>query len=104
MTSILQNDPARCWLCGRYGTSADPLDTHHVFFGPYRSKSERYGLTVKLHHFSCHIYDRGAVHANRAVCRELQAEAQKAAMNEYGWTTEEFIRVFGRNYVTEDGA
>ena len=38
-----------CWLCGRNG-SVDPLDKHHIFGGPYRKKSEKYGLVVYLCH------------------------------------------------------
>lgn len=99
MKSIIQMDPDRCYLCGRYGTSADPLDTHHVFFGPYRSKSERYGLTVRLHHFSCHEFGNESVHANAAICRALQSEVQEIAMDHYRWTVEDFIGLFGRNYI-----
>lgn len=102
MKSIIQKDPDRCYLCGRSGTSADPLDTHHVFFGPYRSKSERYGLTVRLHHFSCHIFGPDSVHVNAKVCRTLQAEVQEKAMRHYGLTAEDFIGLFGRNYVEEN--
>lgn len=97
--SILQPDRETCYLCGRYELPTDPLDRHHVFFGPYRQNAERYGLTVYLHHNACHIYGRNAVHANSRVCRELQAEAQGIAMERYGWTTEEFIKLFGKNYI-----
>lgn len=99
MNSIIQPNRDRCYLCGRYGTSVDPLDEHHVFFGPYRKKSEKYGLKVYLHHNTCHIFGKNAVHANHKVCRELQAEAQKIAMERYGWTVEDFIAIFGKNYI-----
>ena len=38
-----------CWLCGANGYS-DHLDRHHIFGGPYRKKSEKYGLVVYLCH------------------------------------------------------
>ena len=99
MDSILQTDHERCYLCGRRATGVDPLDRHHVFFGPNRGKSEKYGLTVYLHHSSCHIFGRQAVHNNADICRELQKEAQKTAMERFGWSTDDFIGIFGRNYL-----
>lgn len=103
MNSIIQPNRDRCYLCGRSalagGTSMDPLDEHHVYFGPYRKKSEEYGLKVYLHHNTCHIFGKNAVHANAAVCRELQAEVQNIAMERYGWTVDDFIAIFGRNYI-----
>lgn len=90
----------KCWLCGRNG-AADPLDRHHIFPGKSRSLSEKYGLTVYLCHDRCHIFGRYAVHRNAETRRLLQSWGQKKAMEEYGWTTEEFIRIFGRNYLEE---
>lgn len=87
-----------CWLCGRNGT-ADSLDRHHIFGGAYRSKSERYGLVVDLCHHDCHIFGPYAVHRNEENMRQLRAWGQKKAMKENGWTTEEFIKEFGRNYI-----
>lgn len=95
--SIIQADCERCYLCGGYGTSIDPLDRHHVFFGPLRKKSERYGLTVYLHHGKCHIFGKRAVHVDAEVCRKLQEEVQRIAMEYYGWTAEEFRLKVGKN-------
>lgn len=97
--SIIQTDINRCYLCGRYGTSIDPLDCHHVFFGPFRGKSEKYGLKVYIHHGSCHIFGEHAVHRDHAVCQELKEEAQRIAMEHYGWSIAEFRQLFGRNYL-----
>ena len=99
MKSIIQKDRDRCFLCGRRGTSVDPLDEHHVFFGPSRKKSEKYGLKVYLHHNSCHIFGKEAVHNNAENCRIIQKIAQEVAMEYYGITVEEFIEIFGGNYV-----
>ena len=89
-----------CWLCGRNG-STDPLDRHHIFGGPYRKKSEKYGLVVDLCHNSCHIFGEYAVHRNRETMQMLRRCGQRRAMREQGWTTEEFIKVFGKNYLEE---
>ena len=87
-----------CWLCGRNGT-AEPLDKHHIFGGAYRKKSEKYGLTVCLCHNSCHIFGERAVHNCRETMDALHKYGQKLAMEQQGWTKEDFIREFGRNYL-----
>lgn len=87
-----------CWLCGRNG-SADPLDKHHIFGGSRRKKSEKYGLVVYLCHHDCHIFGRNAVHNNADVMQALHEYGQRKAMEEQGWTTEDFIREFGKNYL-----
>ena len=87
-----------CWLCGRNG-SADPLDKHHIFRGPNRSKSEKYGLVVRLCHSRCHLYGKYAVHNNSDTMAALHQFGQRKAMAENGWTADDFIREFGRNYI-----
>lgn len=39
-----------CFLCGKTGW----LEEHHVYPGPFRDKSEKYGLKVGLCGESCH--------------------------------------------------
>lgn len=88
----------RCFLCGRNG-SGDPLDRHHIFSGPYRKKSEKYGLVVYLCHDRCHIFGKSAVHNNAGQMRRMQRYGQLKAMKEQNWTADDFIREFGRNYL-----
>lgn len=90
----------KCWLCGRNG-SADPLDRHHIFPGKNRELSEKYNLTVYLCHADCHIFGPNAVHRNPYTRRMLQAWGQDNAMREHGWTTEQFIKKFGKNYMED---
>ena len=97
--SILQKDKSRCYICGGYGTSVDPLDCHHVFFGALRSKSDRYGLTVYIHHNRCHIFGRDAVHVNAEVDRALKKCAQIAAMQRYGGSEQECINELRKSYI-----
>lgn len=87
-----------CFLCGANG-AVDPLDVHHIFPGPFRQKSEKYGLVVPLCHYSCHIYGESAVHRNKASMLRVKRYGQRKAMQEQGWTTEDFIREFGKNYL-----
>ncbi len=94
--SILQADSTRCWLCRWTG---EPLDKHHVFSGALRKKSEKYGLTVYLCHSSCHIFGPHSAHQSGKTARYLRQQAQRAAMERYGWTTDNFIREFGKNYL-----
>lgn len=93
--------PDYCWLCGRNG-STDPLDRHHIFGGPYRKKSERYGLTVRLCHDRCHIFGESAAHQNADTMLRLHQYGQRKVMEEQGWTTERFIKEFGKNYLEVD--
>lgn len=97
--SILQFNTTRCHLCGGPAEPFDPLDKHHVFGGALRKKSELLGLTVYLHHNKCHIFGEKAVHKNAAKNRQLKEEAQRAAMNYYGWSVEDFRREFYKSYI-----
>lgn len=94
MKSIIQKDSSKCFICRSRGW----LEWHHIFGGALRNKSEEYGLKVRLCHY-CHNEPPRGVHQNREIRRKLQAFAQKKAMQKYGWTTEEFIEKFRKNYL-----
>ena len=98
MNSIIQKDKSRCYLCGK-NSRFEPIDKHHIFGGANRNKSEEYGLFVYLHHSSCHIFGPNAVHANAENMNALRANAQEIAMKKYGWSKEDFIRIFGKNWI-----
>lgn len=98
MNSILQYDDSYCFLCGG-NCNLEPLDKHHVFGGPRRQLSEDYGLTVYLHHSKCHIFGKKSAHKNRETALRLKIFAQKEAMQRYGWTLADFIRIFGKSYI-----
>ena len=63
-----------------------------------RKKSEKYGLTVHLCHW-CHNEPPNGVHYNQAADTRLKQIGQQTAMREYGWTIDEFRKVFGKNYL-----
>lgn len=94
----MENMERKCFLCGANGAD-DPLDTHHIFPGPYRRKSDRYGLVVPLCHYSCHIFGDNAVHRNQAAMLRVKQYGQQQAMQEQGWSTQDFVREFGKNYL-----
>jgi len=81
-----------CHLCD----STHRLERHHVFFGPYRKKSEQYGLVVDLCHF-CHNEPPDGVHFNRENDLILKREFQ--AIFEAEHPELDFIKEFGRNYL-----
>lgn len=83
-----------CFLCGRYG----PVERHHIFGAANRKKSERYGLTVNLCHW-CHNEPPDGAHFSAATARTLHIYGQCKAMKEQGWSVEDFVREFGKNYL-----
>ena len=97
MKSIIQDSKDYCFICGR-NAKADymGLDEHHVYGASNRKLSEKYGLKVYLCHSACHLY---GVHKNAELNNQLKAKVQQVAMNHYGWSVSDFIRLFGKNYL-----
>lgn len=103
MKSILQKEK-ECFICRLIANSSDDyifvpvtgLHDHHVFYGTAnRKNSEKHGLKVWLC-INHHTGDNG-VHRNRTLDLDLKTRAQKVF--EYKHSREEFIEVFGRNYL-----
>lgn len=93
MKSIL-DEGRRCYLCG----STRDLEKHHIYGAALRHKSEQYGLTVTLCH-SCHNEPPNGVHYSAEAAARLKAEAQRKAMQTYGWTQKDFVNRFYKNYL-----
>lgn len=96
MDSIIQSEK-KCFYCGLTCT----LHSHHIFFGnPNRSLSEKYGLKVWL----CQEHHTGnsGVHFNKYRDNLLKDYAQQKAMDHYGWSVEDFINIFGKNYLIQE--
>ena len=93
----MQRNDRECYLCGANGTM-DYLHWHHVFGGPNRHYSEKYGLKVRLCGQKCHENGPNAVHRNKEVNLALKAAGQQAVEQTHG-DREEFVRIFGRNYL-----
>lgn len=93
--SIIQFDMGQCYRCHK---RAEKLDRHEIFGAANRVKSKRLGLWVMLCHTTCHE-GRDGVHQNSAEALKLHKIGQEAAMRRYGWSTEEFIGKFGKNYL-----
>lgn len=98
--SILQDkDDHRCYLCMLQGSYQyyPIVHEHHIFGGTAnRRLSEEYGLKVNL----CpehHEFSEEAVHVNAKNSLLLKQAAQEAFEREH--TREEFMRIFGKNYL-----
>lgn len=91
MKSIIQNNVDHCFMC----LSNSNLETHHVIGGAHKTKSEYYGLLVKLCPL-CHRVGKHAVHNNRQNMDRLRALAHVAFEGEY--SDLDWLRTFGRNY------
>lgn len=91
MRSILSNE-RKCYICG----SVRWIECHHVFGGPNRKKSTKYGLVVYLCHH-CHNEPPNGVHFNRKTMDWLRAKGQQAFIEHY--PNEDFLKIFGRNYL-----
>lgn len=94
MKAILQ-DKNECYVCGcKYG-----LELHHCIYGMGKRKlADKYGLVVYLckeHHRT----GKNAVHFYKPLDDELKAMAQTKAMNYYGWSIEDWMKIFRRNYL-----
>lgn len=88
---ISEDEEDFCYICGRRAT-----EWHHIFGGANRINSTKYGLVVPLCH-ACHNEPPNGVHFNREVMDWLRAEGQKRfeTINSH----EDFMRIFGRNYL-----
>ena len=101
--SILQNrSDGTCYLCVRlHGDYRihKYREEHHIFPGnPGRKLSEAEGLKVYLC-LEHHRTGPGAVHRNPQISRILQQDAQTKYEKIY--STEQFMKLFGRNYIDE---
>lgn len=72
---------------------------HEVFFGSAnRQKSIKLGLVVFLTP-EMHNMSNYGVHFNKAFDNELKQIGQRAAMEHYDWSVEDFRREFGKSYL-----
>ena len=88
-----------CFICGGNGRGM-PLERHHCIGAALRKKSEKYGLVVRLCHW-CHNEPPNGVHHNAKSRKIVQQWAQRKAMADNNWTTADFIKHFGKNYLED---
>lgn len=94
MAKSIMQQGKYCYITGDSGN----LHKHHIFGGARRKLSEKYGLWVYLRG-EWHNQSRYGVHFNSLLNRLLKREAQIAF--ERNHTREEFMSIFGRNYLID---
>lgn len=92
MKSIMQTD-RRCYICG----ATEGLERHHVMGAANRKLSEKCGLVIWL----CLEHHRGTNGAHgkngNEVSKWLKREAQRKFEETH--SREEWMKIFGRNYL-----
>lgn len=91
MKSIIQ-DEKRCFYC----RTITGLDHHHCLEGSYRTQADDYGLWVWMCR-KCHRI----IQEDEKEMKKLRAMAQKKAMEYYGWTLNDWLFIFRRNFIDE---
>lgn len=98
MSKSIINNQKRCYRCGAGSWRA--IHKHHIFRGPFRDKSEKWGCWVYLcadHHVGNH-----GVHnttEGQAYWLQLKKIAQTEFEKRHGH--ELFMKEFKRNYLEE---
>lgn len=93
MKSIIQNNRRGiCYIC----KSVTQTEEHHIFGAANRRWSERYGLKVYLCPY-CHRDNKNGVHGNKEAADQLHRIGQSAFEREH--TRQEFMQIFGKNYL-----
>lgn len=81
-----------CLICGAYA-----FGEHHVYEGKNRQESEKWNCKFPIC-ADCHTAAPYALHRdNESLVFYKQLYQEK--LEDAGWTREEFIQTFGRNYL-----
>lgn len=92
MKSIISDDVEDiCYLCGRMGR----MQVHHIFGGPVRKTSDKYGIIV---HLCLECHDRLHGKHGDEVKQYLHRIGQRVYEEQIG-TREKFIEEFIRSYL-----
>lgn len=90
--SVLTDDMEHCIITGDFN-----IEIHHVFNGPNRNRSEKYGFLVPLRP-DWHNMTQYSVHMDQQFDERLKRKAQIYFENHYG-SREDFRREFGKSYL-----
>lgn len=89
--SIIQNEKV-CFITG----STYNLHRHHIFGGPNRANSEKYGLWIYLRADFHNMSDKG-IHFDKKF--DLRVKKQAQILFEKIYSHDIFMKIFGRNYL-----
>ena len=90
-SSLFPTEDGTCYVCGYVGDTA----RHEIIHGANRSLSKKLGLWIAVCprcHDAIHREDNGRF-------RYLKESAEERFLREYNKTIEDFIALFGRNYL-----
>ena len=94
MKSIMQTEK-ECYICD----TTKWLEEHHVFEGTANRKlSEKYGLKIYLCHRH-HNEPPNGIHFDKLLRDRIKKQAQIKFMKYYNKTEDDFIKIFGKNYL-----
>ena len=89
--SLFDTEDGTCINCGYVGDTA----RHEIIHGPHRKLAKKFGLWIAVCP-RCH----SLIHADEnGEYLHYKEEAQARFMNEYNVTTNDFIKLFGANYL-----
>lgn len=92
--SVFTDDMEHC-----YFTGSPYCHRHHIFYGPYRKKSETYGFIIPLA-AGLHEFKPGSVHENPNAGLDLHLKQMaQTYYEEHIGTREEFRGEFGRSWL-----
>jgi len=93
--SIITADMTKCIECGK-----KPIQKHEIFYGTgKRKKSIQYGLVIPLCEEIHHNGNAIGIHKDKELDTKWKIIGQKAFMQHYNKTTDEFREIFGKNYI-----
>lgn len=94
LKSVFTDDMDHC-----YYTGTPYVHRHHIFYGPLRSKSEKYDYVIPLAYW-LHENETESVHMNpnHGLDLELKQMAQKHFEEHYG-SREDFLMEFGKSWL-----
>ena len=93
MSKSLMSKNKECFVC----KTTFGLHRHHVYGNSNRNNSERYGCWVYLCGIHHNLSNQG-VHFNRFLDLWIKEECQRR-WESGGRTREEFLKIFGRQYL-----
>lgn len=91
MASSIMQDTKECYLSRR----TDGLHKHHIYGGPRRMASDKWGCWVWLYHELHNTTSRG-VHTDRVLDLQLKQDCQERFEELYGH--EQFMKIFGKSW------
>ena len=92
--SILTDDLEHCIICGKA-----PVNKHEIFYGSNRHNSIKHGLVIPLCTKEHHKGNVEGIHADKELDLKWKQKGQQSFMKHYNKNVEDFIEVFGKNYL-----